>query len=281
MGKNPAFQFYPGDWTRDLDDQDIEVEGAWIRIMCRLWWSPVKGEATKPLREWARILRKTEQKTIKILQILIEKHIADGSVLDNQNITIISRRMKRSVEISKLRYEVGLKGGNPALKKSKNNLDNQSSNQNARSSTSTSTSIYNNTTTLKNGKTKKQFVLPEWIPQDIWTTYLETRTKKRASKTDNALWLVVGELEKIKRTHNQDPVEVLKKSIRSGWTDVYPLKEDKANVGIRTIRSDPSDKTLQTKQDAECARITAEWAERKAAGHNSRRTANDDNAQDI
>lgn len=136
MGKNPAFQFYPADWTRDLDDQDLEVEGAWIRIICRLWWSETRGEATKPLKEWARILRKTEQKTIKIFQILIEKHIADGSILDNQNITIMSRRMKRMVEISKIRYEVGLKGGNPALRKNENNLVNQTSNQNPRSSSS-------------------------------------------------------------------------------------------------------------------------------------------------
>lgn len=138
MGKNPAFQFYPGDWTRDLDDQDLEVEGAWIRICCRLWWSDTPGEMTKPLKEWARILRKTEKKTTKIFQILFEKRIASGSVLDNQNITIISRRMVRDAEISKLRREVGKLGGNPELKKNMKNLDNQTFNQNLTPSSSTS-----------------------------------------------------------------------------------------------------------------------------------------------
>jgi len=61
MGKNPAFLFYPGDWTRDLDDQDLEVEGAWIRILCRLSWEEQRGIATKTLREWAHILRKSEK----------------------------------------------------------------------------------------------------------------------------------------------------------------------------------------------------------------------------
>ena len=122
MGKNPAFQFYPGDWTRDLDDQDLEIEGAWIRVICRLWWSEKRGEATKPLKEWARILRKTEQKTIKIFQILIEKHIADGSILDNQNITIISRRMVSDDRLSQIRRISGSLGGNPSLLKIKNNL---------------------------------------------------------------------------------------------------------------------------------------------------------------
>jgi hypothetical protein len=139
MGKQPAFQFYPGDWTRDLDDQDLEVEGAWIRICCRLWWSETRGEMTKPLKEWARILRKTERKTKEILKILIEKRIASGSLLDNQSVNLISRRMKRDAEISQIRYRVGLLGGNPALKKQEIILDNQTSNQSVRSSSSSST----------------------------------------------------------------------------------------------------------------------------------------------
>ncbi|MDD5245229.1 MAG: hypothetical protein PHU49_14565 [Syntrophorhabdaceae bacterium] len=143
MGKNPAFLFYPSDWTRDLDDQDLEVEGAWIRICCRLWWSEKRGEATKPMREWARILRKTEKKTKEIFQILIEKRIASGSILDNQNITIISRRIVRDYEISQIRKEVGKLGGNPKLKKINENLDNQSDNQKDRSSVSVSVSSSN------------------------------------------------------------------------------------------------------------------------------------------
>lgn len=140
MGKDPSFQFYPSDWTRDLDDQPIEIEGAWIRICCRLWWSPTKGEATKTLQEWADVLRKTNKKTMKIFQILIEKGIASGSTLDNQNITIISRRMKRDWEIRQMRRVVGSLGGNPALKKNENNLDNQSANQKCPPSSSSSSS---------------------------------------------------------------------------------------------------------------------------------------------
>lgn len=144
MAKAPAFQFYPGDWTRDLDDQDLEIEGAWIRICCRLWWSVTPGQATKTLKEWARILRKSEKKTQKIFQILFTKHIASGCVLDNQNITIISRRMVRDFEISQIRREVGKLGGNPILLKSKNVLDNQTVNQKPTPSSSSSSSSSGN-----------------------------------------------------------------------------------------------------------------------------------------
>lgn len=125
MSKNPAFQFYPSDWTRDLDDQDLEIEGAWIRICCRLWWSDEKGKATKSLREWSNILRTHPNKTGVILKTLLEKGIATGEYLDNQNITIISRRMVRDYEISSIRREVGKLGGNPGLMKIKDNLVNQ------------------------------------------------------------------------------------------------------------------------------------------------------------
>jgi hypothetical protein len=156
MGKQPAFQFYPGDWTRDLDDQDLEIEGAWIRICCRLWWSETPGKATKTMKEWSRILRKTEKKTREIFQILIKKGIASGEVLDNQNATIISRRMVKDFEISQIRREVGKLGGNPNLIKTEKHLLNQTVNQNPTPSSSSSIK--------EDSKKKKQITSDdEWL----------------------------------------------------------------------------------------------------------------------
>ena len=169
MGKNPSFPFYPGDWTRDLDDQDLEIEGAWIRICCRLWWMPERGKATKQIKEWSRILRKTEQKTIKIFQKLIEKGIASGEVLDNQTATIINRRMANYDRISKIRQEVGKLGGNPKLAKSENNLDNQKPNQKRPSSFSFSSS-----------SSKKNTYSPEF--NAFYAAYPKKRDPDRAWK---------------------------------------------------------------------------------------------------
>ena len=135
-GKAPSFQFYPGDWTRDLDDFDLEIEGAWIRLCCRLWWSPERGKMTKTLKEYAKILRKSEKKTMVILNFLLTKGISSGIILDNQNITIISRRMVKDNELSIIRQRVGKLGGNPGLKKIQDNLFNQTPNQNATKSAS-------------------------------------------------------------------------------------------------------------------------------------------------
>lgn len=132
-GKQPGFYFYPNDWARDMEEYPLEIQGAWITILCKLWWSETRGKATKNLTEWARILREKKKKTEKILHFLFKKHIADISGLDNQNpnqnITIISRRMVRDHEISQLRQQVGKMGGNPKLTKPETFLDNQKPNQ--------------------------------------------------------------------------------------------------------------------------------------------------------
>jgi hypothetical protein len=108
MGKNPAFLFYPGDWTRDLDDHPLEVEGAWIRICCRLWWAPQKGQLTLSLDRWASILRLSTAETTRIINYLFSEKIANGKNEHNGRVTIISRRMRRDErekEFNKLRQK--------------------------------------------------------------------------------------------------------------------------------------------------------------------------------
>jgi hypothetical protein len=90
------------------------------------------------------------------------------------------------------------------------------------------------------------FVLPEWIPKKTWTEYLKTRKKKKAAETKYALDLVISELQKIKTTHNHDPVDVLNKSIKSGWIDVYPLKNDGGNGNGNGSRSNNTGSPGQT-----------------------------------
>jgi phage replication O-like protein O len=68
------------------------------------------------------------------------------------------------------------------------------------------------------------FVLPDWIPEETWKSFLSVRKKKKAADTKYAYDLIVSELIKIQEMHNHDPVDVLNKSIKSGWADVYPLK---------------------------------------------------------
>ncbi len=116
MGKAPAFQFYPSDWTRDLEEHPLEIEGAWIRICCKLWWEEERGTATKTLAKWARILHSGEKKSLSIVAYLFKHRIADV-VIEKDAITITSRRMVRDEYIRRIRTSAGIRGGNPVLKK--------------------------------------------------------------------------------------------------------------------------------------------------------------------
>ena len=58
----------------------------------------------------------------------------------------------------------------------------------------------------------------------LYNDYLKMRKKKRASPTELAETLVLKELHKYSP---EDAKTMLEKSIKSSWTDVYPLKDNK------------------------------------------------------
>ena len=95
MGKIPAFQFYPNDWSRDLEEHPLEIEGAWIRLCCKLWWSPTRGEMTRSIKQWSRLLSEDEKNTERILNYIKKNGIGDIETNCNGDVTIGCRRMKR------------------------------------------------------------------------------------------------------------------------------------------------------------------------------------------
>lgn len=72
------------------------------------------------------------------------------------------------------------------------------------------------------------FVPPDWIPSEDWDAFMEARRKLRAAQTDYAKRLIVAELARL-RDNGHDPAAVIRRSIRSGWKDVFPLPASEAN----------------------------------------------------
>jgi len=111
MSKNPAFQFYPSDWSRDLEEHPLEIEGAWIRIICKLWWSDTRGRLTRTMEQWSRILRVPVQRCSNILNYIKTEKIGEieGDLTrGDAAVTITSRRMVRdenSRELHKIRQK--------------------------------------------------------------------------------------------------------------------------------------------------------------------------------
>ncbi len=69
-----------------------------------------------------------------------------------------------------------------------------------------------------------QFILPEWIPNEVWKDFEEMRRKKRAPLTDRARQNIVTKLVGLEK-EGQRPEDVLNQSITNAWQDVFPLRD--------------------------------------------------------
>ncbi len=139
---------------------------------------------------------------------------------------------------------------------------------------------------IREDKNKKkehiEFLVPEWIKKETWDAFIEMRKAIGAKPTIRAQELLVSKLDTMRLT-GQDPNRILEQSTMNNWKGVFPIKDQTGghNVGIRTARSDPRDKNLQTREDAEISAITARWeaakaAEKSARGDTTGNAGNDD-----
>lgn len=88
----------------------------------------------------------------------------------------------------------------------------------------------------KKQSASKPFDLPDWIPTEVWSAFMEVRKRKRAANTTYALTLLVKSLEHW-RSLGHDPTEIINKSIKAGWSDVYEPKESTHGTGNSEKRS--------------------------------------------
>lgn len=77
-----------------------------------------------------------------------------------------------------------------------------------------------------NGSAQAPFILPDWIPQDLWNAWVEARTKAKHPPTDYAKRLAVMKLDNL-REQGHPPAQVLMHSAFNGWSDLYAPKENK------------------------------------------------------
>lgn len=70
--------------------------------------------------------------------------------------------------------------------------------------------------------------LPAWMPIEAWSGFVEMRKKNRKPMTPRAQNQIIADLERW-RLKGHDPTEILDKSTRNNWTDVYEPKAENGN----------------------------------------------------
>lgn len=112
----PSTQWYPGDYLEDeaLKLCSLAAQGLWMRMLCRMWFSPTRGVLLRPnglqadeghIGVWEGVALKEVQGLLRELETeeVFSRREEDGAVY--------SRRMVRDEKIRQLRAESGAKGG--------------------------------------------------------------------------------------------------------------------------------------------------------------------------
>lgn len=87
--------------------------------------------------------------------------------------------------------------------------------------------------------------LPDWLPRDSWTDWVQHRIAVKAPMTERAAHMAVKHLDKLRAAGN-DPVAVIEQSVRSGkWTDLYPLRDQQQKSAAAPSRQSVAEQRQQ------------------------------------
>jgi uncharacterized protein YdaU (DUF1376 family) len=205
--------YYPhhiGDYTRDTAHLSM-LEDAAYRRMLDVYYR-TESPLPKRLEDIYRLIRATTRQEKLAVDIVV------GEFFTESELGWRNKRADEEILKSKEKSEKAAESANMRW--------HRPGNANAMRTHSEGNAPNNQEPITKNQRTKPRtaFAVPAWVPRDEWLSFEETRKKARKPMTDRARELVIAELEKL-RAVGQDPAAVLSQSIRKGWLDVFPLKD--------------------------------------------------------
>lgn len=229
MAKLPAIQLYTGDWLKDpnLRRCSKAAKGVWIDMLCLMSECEDRGVLASGGVPWdkndiAMAVGGDQAEILSCIEELLAKGVASLTKLG----AITNRRMVRDEKIradtkfrqSKFRKSQQTNGNSNA------DITRDVTEMSQQSSSSTSSSKQEQLQPPRKVRAVREFTLPDWIPHIPWEAYVEMRKRKGKAPTPFALELVAKKLYGFQQ-QGHDPGAVLEQSIRSGWTDVYPVRD--------------------------------------------------------
>ena len=224
-GKNPAFQFYPSDWSNDTWMLSLEEKGAWADILCAMWWNGDKGKITGDYEEFGRLLRVTKTHAEQIIKKLIYHKICDYHTDANQNLTLINRRMVREEKERKSNAD---KVKRHYYKNKEKKLTESLPETNKPSSSSTSTSSSNKE---KKSTARPSEATPFNFAKDIESTFKDVKSfigkAKKLNYTD------IGIVHALRR-YKEEAEKKNRIALDTPWAFCFKvLKEDDGKANAR------------------------------------------------
>jgi uncharacterized protein YdaU (DUF1376 family) len=110
----PSMQFYPDAWLSDpgITVASLQAQGAWIRLLCHMWRSPVRGAMymANGSRPDNNAIAKLLGVSVAEWEQLLAELLALGIASMDDESTIYNRRMYREWTLQRDRSKAGKKG---------------------------------------------------------------------------------------------------------------------------------------------------------------------------
>lgn len=114
--KQPYIPFYVGDYLTDTRILPLNVRGAWVDLILYMWNSTPKGEISGTIDDFARLIGCSATEIKFCIDLLNERKICDCVFLEENRMTLSSRKIKNIIKTSESRKNSGKMGGNPKLR---------------------------------------------------------------------------------------------------------------------------------------------------------------------
>lgn len=79
-----------------------------------------------------------------------------------------------------------------------------------------------------NSKDNDSEILPEWLDKEVWKEWVAYRKERKKPLTPRTIKLQLDDLAQ----HKADHAQMIKNSIKNGWTGLFPLKTKKNKITI-------------------------------------------------
>lgn len=211
-------QLHLGDLLEGTQDMDNGEYGAYVALFLAFYNLPDQ-EFEKDDARMARMAKCDNREWRRVKNKVLSKFIDLGT-------KVTHNRVKKDVELYNRKSEINSLN---ALKMHERRSAN-ASNSHMRNACETHATQDPRPKTQDKINNKKHFApIPEWVPIKVWNDFC----KHRGSKfTLNAQNLLIDKLDRF-RQDGEDPSDVLKQSIMSGWSGIFPVK-GKQNASIHS-----------------------------------------------
>lgn len=105
-------------------------------------------------------------------------------------------------------------------------------------------------------KSVESFNLPDWVPIEPWSAFMEVRKAIGGVNTQRALEILVRDLDEL-RGKGHDPTLVLEQSISRSWKGVFTLKDNQYGNQRNTTNHQPAGNQPSKTSDSLAALLAA------------------------